>query len=112
MAIRNFQYPSIGGGKELRGFRRQRFYGKTAFFNSNEFRFISKVKSYLYNGKAGLLVFIDDGRVWLPKEKSDTWHTGYGGGILLAPFNKILFNITYGISNEDKLLQLRLNVTL
>ncbi|MEP6927422.1 MAG: BamA/TamA family outer membrane protein [Ginsengibacter sp.] len=107
-----YQFPFIGGGQDLRGFQRQRFYGKTAFYNSNELRFISKVKSYLFNGKAGLLAFIDDGRVWIPLEKSNTIHTGYGGGILLAPFNFILFDVTYGFSDEDKLLQLRLNLKL
>ncbi len=107
-----YQYPSIGGGQDLRGFQRQRFYGKTAFYNSNELRFISKIKSYLFNGKAGLLAFVDDGRVWMPQGKSNTWHTGYGGGIVIAPFNMMFFDITYGFSDEDKVLQLRLNVKL
>ena len=48
----------------------------------------------------------------MPLEKSDTWHVGYGGGIVLAPFNAIFADITYGISDEDKLLQFRLNVKL
>jgi hypothetical protein len=107
-----YQYPSIGGGLDLRGFQRQRFYGKTAFYNSNEFRFISKVRSYLFNGKAGLLAFVDDGRVWMPSEKSNTLHVGYGGGVILDPFNFIFVDITYGFSDEDQLLQFRLNIKL
>ena len=107
-----YQYPSIGGGQDLRGFQRQRFYGKTAFYNSNELRFISKIKTYVLSGKAGLLAFVDDGRVWMPKENSNTWHVGYGGGIVIAPFNLMFFDVTYGISDEDKVLQLRLNVPL
>ncbi|MEO7119644.1 MAG: BamA/TamA family outer membrane protein [Ginsengibacter sp.] len=107
-----YQYPEIGGGQDLRGFQRQRFYGKTAFYNSNELRFISNVKNYLYSGKAGLLVFVDDGRVWLPGEMSNTLHVGYGAGIFLAPFNKVSADITYGFSKEDKLLQFRFNLKL
>ncbi len=107
-----YQYPEIGGGMNLRGFQRQRFYGKTAFYNSNELRFISDIKTYIMNGKAGLLVFVDDGRVWVPQEKSSVWHVGYGGGILVAPFNKVLFDVTYGISDEDKVIQLRLGLSL
>ncbi len=107
-----YQYPSIGGGQDLRGFQRQRFYGKTAFYNSNEFRFISKVRSYLFNGKAGLLAFVDDGRVWIPNENSNTLHVGYGGGVILDPFNFLFVDITYGFSKEDNLLQFRLNVKL
>lgn len=107
-----YQYPSIGGGQDLRGFLRQRFYGKTVFYNSNELRFISKVKNYFYSGKAGLLAFIDDGRVWMPGENSNTLHAGYGGGIFLAPFNKISADITYGFSREDRLVQFRFNLKL
>lgn len=107
-----YQYPEIGGGQDLRGFQRQRFYGKTAFYNSNELRFISNVKNYIYSGKAGLLAFVDDGRVWMPGENSNTLHVGYGGGIFLAPFNKISADVTYGFSKEDKLLQFRFNLQL
>ncbi len=107
-----YQYPEIGGGQDLRGFQRQRFYGKTAFYNSNELRFISNVKSYLYSGKAGVLVFVDDGRVWLPGEMSNTLHVGYGAGIFLAPFNKVSADITYGLSKEDNLLQFRFSLKL
>ena len=52
------------------------------------------------NGKFGLVAFIDDGRVWMPGEQSDKWHVGYGGGVLLAPFNRFTFSATYGISEE------------
>ena len=107
-----YQYPSIGGGQNLRGFLLQRFYGKTAFYNSNELRFISKVKSYLFGGTVGLLGFVDDGRVWMPGEESNTLHVGYGGGIIVAPFNLMFLEVTYGFSDEDKLLQLRLNMKL
>jgi hypothetical protein len=102
-----YQYCDIGGGMNLRGFRRQRFYGKTAFYNSNELRFISNVKTYLYGGKAGLLAFFDQGRVWMPGEKSNVMHYGYGGGIFLAPFNVIAAEITYDLSKEDHLIQFR-----
>jgi hemolysin activation/secretion protein len=102
-----YQYATIGGANSLRGYRTGRFSGKTAFYNSNEIRFITNIRSYYMNGKIGLLAFFDDGRVWLPSEKSDTWHTNYGGGILLVPFKLIYVDVTYGISKEDKLIQLR-----
>jgi len=103
-----YQDVAIGGAKNLRGFRLDRFRGKTMLYNSNELRYIGNVKSYLFNGKAGLMVFYDQGRVWQPLENSNTWHSGYGGGILLSPFNRVLINLTYGISNEEKLVQIRL----
>jgi hemolysin activation/secretion protein len=107
-----YQYIPIGGGQTLRGYRRQRFWGKTAFYNSNSLRFVSDVKSYVYNGKAGLVAFFDNGRVWMPSQKSDKLHTGYGAGVLLAPFNKISAEITYSISKEARLIQLRISKPL
>ena len=102
-----YQYPNIGGGMNLRGFRRQRFYGKTAFYNSNELRFISNVRTYLYSGKAGVLAFLDQGRVWMPGENSNVMHVGYGGGLFVAPFNMVAADITYGLSKEDHIIQFR-----
>jgi hypothetical protein len=102
-----YQHVSIGGPETLRGYRLDRFWGKTAFYDANELRYITDIRSYIYNGKAGLVALWDNGRVWMPSEKSDVWHTAYGAGVLLAPFNKILIEVTYGISKEMKLFQLR-----
>ncbi len=103
-----YQYASLGGGQQLRAFRAGRYWGESAVYNSNELRYIGDVKSYLYNGKAGLLLFYDNGRVWMPGEKSNVWHDGYGFGIFVAPFNKIAIDVTYGFSRDDRLIQLRL----
>jgi outer membrane translocation and assembly module TamA len=106
-----YQYASIGGSQSVRAFRRDRYWGKSAFYNSNELRYITKVKSYLFNGSLGLVTFYDNGRVWMPNENSNLWHTGYGGGVLICPFNKVLADITYGISKDEKLIQLRLSTS-
>jgi outer membrane translocation and assembly module TamA len=103
-----YHLPRLGGADDLRGYRRERFYGQTSFSNSNELRFITNLRSYVMNGKIGLSVFYDQGRVWQPGENSDTWHTDYGVGFYLAPFNAILANIAYGISKEIKMIQLRI----
>lgn len=95
-----YQYNTIGGGQTVRGFHRPRFYGKTTVYDQNELRWIKDVKSYLYSGKFGLLAFYDLGRVWMPGESSNTWHSAYGGGIILSPFNKISVSVGYGISTD------------
>ena len=102
-----YNYPSIGEPYNLRGFAKERFTGRTVFYNNTELRFISNVRSYLFNGKAGVLAFVDNGRVWMPGESSNTFHTSYGGGLLVAPFNKISLAVTYGMSKEAKMIQLR-----
>jgi outer membrane translocation and assembly module TamA len=78
-------------------------------YNTNDLRFISPVHTYLFNGKAGFLVFVDDGRVWMPEEKSDTWHVAYGGGVILAPFNFAYADATYGLSKKEHTIQVRVN---
>ena len=107
-----YQYNWIGGSQRLRGYKRNRFYGKSTVNNNNELQWINNFKSSIFNGKAGLVAFYDIGRVWMPGEKSDTWHSGYGGGIVLAPFNKFSLSVTYGISSELSLFHIRFNKIL
>lgn len=90
------------GGRRLRGYRRERFWGNTAYYNNNELQYLFNFRSFLFNGKAGLMAFADQGRVWLKGENSDTWHYGYGGGIILSPFNKIYIAASYGVSPENR----------
>ena len=90
----------LGGNVNLRGYSRERFYGKTSFYNNNEIRLIANTRNIFFNGKAGVLGFFDNGRVWQPGEKSSTWHMGYGGGVLISPFNKFVLIGTYGLSED------------
>ncbi len=107
-----YQYNVAGGTETLRGHQRDRFYGKTTAYNQNELRWISDARSYLYNGKVGFFGFYDIGRVWLPGENSNTWHTGYGAGLLLVPFNKIALSVAYGMSSEDNNIHIRIKKAL
>jgi hypothetical protein len=104
-----YQYPWIGGGPSFRGYRRERFRGSSTFYNNNELRFIFNVKGYAYRGRLGFFGFYDDGRVWMPGETSNIWHTSYGGGLILVPFNKLALKVSYGISPEIKLFQISAN---
>ncbi len=104
------QYYHLGklaGNVNLRGFARERFYGRQSFYNNNEIRLIAGTRNFLFTGKVGLLGFIDDGRVWQPAEVSTAWHTGYGGGIIIVPYNKVALTATYGKSKEGTQLLLK-----
>lgn len=105
-----YQYPNIGQSYNLRGFRRERFSGKSNVYNNTELRYIKKVRSKIFNGKAGLLAFVDHGRVWMPGETSDTWHRSFGGGILVSPFNLTSIAVTYAVSDELNMLQFRVGM--
>lgn len=104
-----YQHVLIGGGRSLRGYRRERFWGQTAYYNQNELRFITDFRSRIFNGKIGVFGFFDNGRVWIPGQSSDKIHTGYGPGILLSAFNKISATITYSMSEELRTVQLRID---
>ena len=45
---------------------------------------------------------VDYGRVWQDEEDSDKWHTGYGGGLWIAPVDFIVINFSYFKSKEEK----------
>lgn len=102
-----YQANSIGGLNYLRGYRRDRFSGKTSVYQNTELRVsVSEFNAYLAKGVWGVLAFVDNGRVWMPREQSDTWHHGYGGGLWFLPFNKISMTATYGVSKEEKLVSI------
>jgi hypothetical protein len=48
----------------------------------------------------------------MPGEESNKIHIGYGPGILLAPFNKISATVTYGISEDKRIFQVRIDSKL
>ncbi|HZH63888.1 MAG TPA: hypothetical protein VEY10_03285 [Flavisolibacter sp.] len=106
-----YQLNTIGGSR-LRGHRRDRFWGETIFHNNNELHYLWNVRSHLFNGKLGVMTFVDQGRVWKRGEASTTWHNGYGGGITIVPFNKVYLSLQYGVSKEDGTIHLELRRSL
>ena len=103
-----FQANTLGGLNNLRGYRRERYSGKTSAYLNTELRCnISSINAYLVKGTWGLLAFADHGRVWVPNEESNTWHHGYGGGFWFLPFDKMALTATYGVSKEDKLISVK-----
>jgi hypothetical protein len=91
---------TLGGNENLRGYGRERFFGKDCFYNNNELRWVVPTSNYVFKGKIGLLAFYDNGRVWQPGEISNLWHHGYGGGLIIIPFERAALTGTYGTSSE------------
>ncbi|MBO9203807.1 MULTISPECIES: BamA/TamA family outer membrane protein [Niastella] len=103
-----YQANTVGGSSNLRGYRRDRFSGKTSVFNNTEVRYkIGNYNGYIFRGEFGLLTFFDNGRVWTPDEKSTTWHCGYGGGFWALVYNRLPMTVTYGTSKENNLLTVK-----
>ncbi|MAU17416.1 MAG: phosphoesterase [Muricauda sp.] len=98
-----YQGASIGGDNGLRGFRFQRFTGKTSYFQNTDIRYsFRRTKTGVMPVTPGLYGGFDYGRVWLPKEDSGKWHNSYGGGFFLNGADVLsanfgLFNSTDGL---------------
>lgn len=96
-----FQGASIGGFDGLRGFRNQRFTGKTAYYQNTDIRFsLKKKRTRLLPMNMGLFGGFDYGRVWFPGISSNKWHTSYGGGFFLNASDIITIN-TALFASED-----------
>ncbi len=106
----NFAFPQaqyLSGTENLRGFRKDRFAGRSFFFNNSEFRLrVIDYKTYIFQGSAGLVGFHDIGRVWVANEQSARWHSGYGGGIWVAPIRRFVIVGSLAFSKEEKALPL------
>ena len=110
-AHRNFdgfeipQAEYLGLRQNLRGYRFQRFAGKARAYNNTELRVnFGDVNFHLFKGPLGVLAFHDVGRVWVSHEESNKWHTGYGGGVWIAPYKKFVLTGMLSFSKEETVL--------
>lgn len=93
----------LGRKDNLRGFRVERFAGRSVAYNNTELRIkLTNLNLYLFPAAFGIFGFNDIGRVWADSEVSTHWHDGYGGGIWLAPVNRIVVTGSLAFSNEEK----------
>jgi hypothetical protein len=106
--IGSLEFPQaqyLGGTDNLRGFRKQRFAGRTMAFNNSEFRIkLGEFSTYLFPGSIGLQFFNDVGRVWADNESSNTWHDGFGGGVWISPIKRFVVTFSLAHSKEENLL--------
>jgi hypothetical protein len=108
----NFQFYQanmLGMTDHLRGYRKTRFIGDKSFYQNLEARLeLFSFNAYLFPGKLGVLAFVDNGRVWAKGENSESWHTGYGGGLWVSLFDKFIISPTYSLSNETHFFNFKL----
>ena len=98
-----YQGATLGGDYDLRGFRNERFLGKSSFYQSTDLRWnIGKIKKSIIPMSYGILGGYDYGRVWLDGEDSKKWHQSIGGGIWINGLNVITGRITYFKGTDDR----------
>jgi outer membrane protein assembly factor BamA len=97
----------LGGTENLRGYRKDRFAGRTSLYNNAEIRIkLANFNTYFFPGAFGIFLFNDVGRVWADNEKSSVWHVGNGGGIWLSPIRRFVVTAAFTRSKEEKALPL------
>jgi len=77
-----FQAINLGAKTGLRGFREERFTGKSSLVGSADIRYsLDEFKVGLIPLQIGFYGGADLGRVWTPNFDSEKWHNSYGGGL-------------------------------
>ena len=90
-----YQGATLGARTGLRGYRFQRFTGKTAFSQSTDVRWnFGSLKTGLLPVHVGIYGGVDYGRVWLEDDNSDKWNNSFGGGFFLNMAQMMTANIS------------------
>lgn len=96
-----YQGASIGGLDGLRGYRNQRFTGKTAYYQNTDIRYsLRRIKTELLPITMGVYGGYDYGKVWYPGLDSNQWHTSIGGGFFLNASDIAAIKIALFSSDE------------
>ena len=97
-----YQGAALGGDKDLRGYRNERFLGNSYFSQSTDLRLsIGKIQHTIVPMTYGILGGFDYGRIWLEGENSKKWRQDYGGGLWINAVNTITARITYFKSPDE-----------
>jgi hypothetical protein len=101
-----YHAPTIGGNNGLRGFRDERFTGRSYLYHSSDVRLrLKRYVTALAPITIGAYGGFDYGRVWQPNEDSNTWHTSQGLGLWASAGNYLAFNLGLFNSVEGNFLQ-------
>ncbi len=111
-----YQGANIGANNGLRGYRNERFTGKSSFVQSTDLRLnLRKVKTGLLPLNIGFYGGIDYGRVWVddtfllnPNDHSNDWNTSIGGGIFANAADMMTLNLSAFNSDDGLRLAFRL----
>jgi len=111
-----YQGAVLGDQTGLRGYRRERFTGKSAFVQSTDIRFnLRRQASNFLPFNIGFYGGFDYGRVWVDDRlvianefNQDQWNTSIGGGIFLTAYNMLSANVSAFNSDDGLRLAFRL----
>ena len=98
-----YQGARLGANNGLRGYRFDRFIGKSSFYQSSDLRInIKKMKTGLIPLTIGLYGGFDYGKVWAPNLPTGDWNTSVGGGFIFDAADLLSASIA-AFSSDDGL---------
>ncbi|WP_299114447.1 metallophosphoesterase [uncultured Winogradskyella sp.] len=98
-----YQGATLGAKTGLRGYRFQRFTGKSAFSQSTDIRWnFGNLKTGLLPIHIGIYGGVDYGRVWLDNDDSDKWNNSFGGGFFVNMAKMMTANLS-AFNSDDGL---------
>ena len=105
-----YQGASIGGNDGLRGYRNQRFTGKSSFYQSTDLRLsLHKARTSIIPLVIGVYGGFDYGRIWVdnnsvsdPSFNSSVMNTSFGGGVFFNALDVLACNIS-AFNSDDGL---------
>ena len=90
-----YQGATLGANNGLRGYRNERFTGKSSFVQSTDIRWnFTDLKTGILPISLGVYGGIDYGRVWVDGEDSDRWNNSIGGGFFVNLAKMMSANIS------------------
>jgi hypothetical protein len=92
----------LGGRRNLRGYKSDRFAGDRSLFGSSELRVPLGRMTLLTRGDFGVSGFVDAGRVYLNGRSPGGWHTAFGGGVWYHTMG-ISAALQYAVGEENRL---------
>ena len=96
-----YQGARLGARNGLRGYRFDRFIGKSSFYQSSDIRFnVKKFKTGLIPLTIGLYGGFDYGKVWAPNLPTGDWNTSVGGGFIFDAADMMSASIA-AFSSDD-----------
>ncbi len=113
-----YQAASIGGDDGLRGYRNQRFTGKSSFYQSSDILFnFKRYKTAILPLEIGIYGGFDLGRIWVsddlvldPSFNAESWNTSVGGGFFVNAVDMVKANL--GLFHSDDGLRLSFGFVL
>ncbi|GAA4320871.1 metallophosphoesterase [Pontixanthobacter gangjinensis] len=101
-----YQAAQLGADSGLRGYRLERYSGKSSFGTGADLRYsFDTVKTSFLPFQPGIYVGYDLGRVWMDSQNSKKWHDSYGGGIWINSADAIQGNFSVFAGEEGARFQ-------